>query len=272
VCDAKDIGMAPTEAAAMLLTRRRLAMDQKIARIDGAPPQIVEAFRSEEALLHRINSDKSEQTPTAPDPINVAAPAWTAVDIIVGVRLNVPDDDDEDDALARAIDIATDSVFCERRRAVHDWQRQKVEEWRKKTEPGGVLTVTEAEIQAAGKELDRLIELYNEKAVKAANKRRTETAILVATLGTAAVGGAAILAPALFAFAALGSLGGQQVAQLAVLGTGGFLQCLKHRLARSEIDASARVPAVGAMFHQLETDDRWKRRLRGPLPFLLPGF
>jgi hypothetical protein len=253
--------MAPTEEAAMFVTRRRLAQDEHIKREAGGPA-IIEAFRSEQALFKALNPAIQLPGP----PLLVADPAEAQIDVIVGVRLVVPNFKRADDALACAIDIARDPTYRERRQAVHSWQRQKVDEWSKKTELGALPAA--AEIEAAGRELDDLIAKYNQKAKKAAKKRRTETAILIATIGTAAIGVTASVVPSLFAFAAVGSLAGPQAIQATVFGANGLLQCIKHRVARSEPDAASRVPLVGAMFHQLEHGATWKRRLRAQLPFL----
>jgi len=270
VSDAKQFGMEPSEEAAMLLTKFRLAQDERVKKGDGIIPEVVAAFRSEKKLLEAIRPELTAVIPPQPAPTGLfstsgrqSMPAEMRIDVIVGTRIVVPNYDNEDDALSAAIDIAKDRTYRERRQTAHAWQRLKVDEWQKRE------TITEEEMQAAGRELDDLIERYNQLAKKAARKRRTETAILVATLGAGAVALGAGFAPWLFASAAAGGLAGSQLVQVGAFGASGLLQCIKHSISRSEPDAAARVPLVGAMFHQLENRSRWQQRHPNRFPFLM---
>lgn len=242
VQDAQLLTQAKSEEAALFMTRMILSMRHPVSLpADGVQPEVVAVYRS--------RRDAHLPTPEGMNPSDAA-------DYVVGIRLLAPDDRDPEDALRRAIDIARDSTFRQRRRAVHNWQRDKIQKWT------GISpdTVDPRKIRDAILELDELVRLYNEIVQKAAHKRRVETAILTGSIAASAVALTASAVPAVFAAASIGALAGSKVVTIGGFGASTLLQMKKHRMSASEPDAAARVPAVGAMFHQVESSLAGKSR------------
>jgi hypothetical protein len=196
-------------------------------------------------------------------PVPAAMAPDQAADYVVGVRLTFPDADDPEDALRLALPIARDDTFRQRRRVMQDWQRRHIQKWAQAGD-----TVSEYDVKQALAELDELIHAYNEYACGKHDKRRKETAI---TFGLLGIGAAGLLADTAaggmlgLTAASLGGLITPGVMKIGGFGAASFLQVKRHQLGASEPDAAARIPVVGAIFHQVEQaklrDSRWWRKL-----------
>jgi hypothetical protein len=235
VYDAGQLANAPTEAQALQLTRLRLAQTLKPRLPEGhVRPEVTAVARSlEKAVL--------------PVPSNMARDQ--AADYVVGVRLTFPDADDPEDALTIALDLARDDTFKSRRNKVRQWQRDLIARW-----SAAESDVTQKKINEAIAALDEEIKAYSEFVCGKRTKRRTETAI---TFGLIGVGGLAMAfdptvgAAVGLTASKLGGLISPAVAKLGAFGALSLLQVKKHNLAAAEPDAAARIPVVGAMFHQV---------------------
>jgi len=137
--------------------------------------------------------------------------------------------------------------FRDRRSRFHEWQHEVLGR--------GVLP------QDAAGELSRLIGEYNDAVQSATRSYRVETAMLVGSLGIAAVAAVASLAPALFTGIGIGVLGGAKVVSIGTTATGAVLQIAKHARGRRDPDSTTRTDLSGSMFHQIEEETGWKMRV-----------
>lgn len=245
--DAKNLSEAESDEAAQFLTRAILSMRHPVVRpMSGTQPEVIAVYRS--------NRDAHLPIPRGMRPEDAA-------DYVVGIRLLAPDDADPEEALRRAIDIARDGTFRQRRRAVQSWQRDKIKAW-SQADPD---KVDSEQVQEAMRELDSLAREFNQAIKRNTQKRRVEAAILTGLIASSAIALGASMAPAAFAGLSVGTLAGAKVASIGGFGASALLHVKKHFVSASEPDAAARVPVVGAMFHQVENRASWQARRFGGL-------
>ncbi len=225
--DAQDMN------AAMHQTRRVLAEHGRDYRPPGvAAVEVLAAYQSEGAF--------AELDPASPDRSSASE-----LDFLVAHRLAVPDEEDPEESLRRALHLCTDDTFCERRRRFHDWQRQIL--------LNGVVPVD------AARELEQLVRECNKVVERAAKSVRGETAMLVGGLSAATLATIAGIVPAAFVAVGIGVLKGTQVISIGNAAIGGILQIVRHVRGRRDPDSGAR-DLSGAMFHQIEAELGWRLR------------
>jgi hypothetical protein len=225
--DARDIN------AALHMTRRVLAEHGRDYRPPGvAAVEVISAYQSEDDFVEL-------------GPGNPERPAHSQLDFLIAQRLVVPDDEDSERALTRALELCRDDTYVRRRRCFHDWQRQTLSH--------GTLPADAAE------ELSQLVHEYNEYVRKAQGSFRVETAMLVGGLSVAALAAFAGVAPAMVAGIGIGALKGVQVVSIGNAAVGAVLQIARHVRNRKQPDSGAR-DFTGAMFHQIEADLGWVLR------------
>lgn len=152
VADAKKLSRARSSEAAQILTREILSMRHPVTRPTGGhQPEVVAVYRS--------SRDARLPVPEGMRPEDAA-------DYVVGIRLLAPDDHDAEEALRRAIDIARDSTFRQRRQAVQSWQREKIKAW-SQADPD---RVDRRKVEEAMRELDGLVREFNKIIWKSAGK------------------------------------------------------------------------------------------------------
>jgi hypothetical protein len=223
--DARDMN------AALQMTRRVLAEHGRDYRPPGVHAvEVVAAYQSEAdfVALDPASSGRSAQ-----------------LDFLIARRLAVPEDENPEHALERALELRSDSTFGTRRARFHDWERRILST--------GVLPADAAE------ELVQLVAEYNEAVRKSTGSYRVETAMLVGGLSMAALASVAGLEPSLVAGIGIGSLKGAQVVSLGNAAVGAVLQIARHVRGRKEPDANAK-DFSGAMFHQIEDELGWRLR------------
>jgi hypothetical protein len=212
--------------AALEITRRVLIEHSRNYR----PPGV--------SAIETLSAYQSEADFNEMDPAATAADKAAQFNFLVAHRVLVPDENDPEESLKRALGLARDEKFIERRRRFHEWQRSILAQ--------GIFP------RDAAAELSNLVAEYN-KAVATSNRAyRTETAILVGALGAAALATTASLAPGLFVAAGIGVLKGAQVMSIGAATTGGIVQIVRHLRSRRDPDAAARKELSGAMWHQME--------------------
>jgi len=166
---------------------------------------------------------------------------------LIACRLCVPDDQNEDDALKRALDFADKDSFQKRRQNFYAWQRDLISGGHS---PKNVL-----------RELEMLVADYNEDVSKHARKARSETILTGLALGGVALGTAAAVWPALLASLGISVAAGLKAVTLATAGNTAAIHIGRHLLGRRAPDAAQQVAAAGAMFHQIEDELGWKLRI-----------
>lgn len=225
--DARDMN------AALHATRRVLAEHGRDYRPPGVGAvEVIAAYQSE--------ADFAELDARSPQ-----RSAASELDFLIAQRLAVPDDDDPEDALKRALELRADDTFIRRRRRFHDWQRQVLST--------GVLPAD------AVQDLDELLREYNDAVRKVKGSFRVETAMLVGGLSAAALATVAGAAPAFVAAIGIGALKGAQVISIGNAALGAVLQIARHVRGRKDPDAGA-ADFSAAMFHQIEEDLGWRLR------------
>jgi hypothetical protein len=225
--DARDIN------AAFHMTRRVLAEHGRDYRPPGVGAvEVIAAYQSEADF---IALDRSSGLSAATSDLN----------FLIAQRLAIPENDDPENALQRALDLRHDDTFINRRRRFHDWQRRVLST--------GVLAAD------AAQELEQLVSEYNEAVRKAKGSFRVETVMLVGGLSVAAAAAVAGAAPAIAASVGIGALTGVQVVSIGNAAVGAILQIARHIRGRKEPDANSG-DYSGAMFHQIEEDLGWTLR------------
>jgi hypothetical protein len=224
--DAQDMN------AALHMTRRVLAEHGR----DYRPPGV---FSVEVIAAYQSEMDFRDLDPHA------ASATSAELDFQIATRLVVPDSDDPEHALDRALQVRTDSTFIRRRRRFHEWERKLLSQ--------GVLPVDAAD------ELVQLVAEYNESVRTSKGGFRVETAMLVGGLSLAALAAISGVAPSLVAGVGIGALKGAQVISIGNAAVGAVLQIARHVRGRKEPDAAAK-DFTGAMFHQIEEELGWRLR------------
>jgi hypothetical protein len=225
--DARDMN------AALHMTRRVLAEHGRDYRAPGvAAVEVIAAYQSE--------ADFSEL-----DASGSLGAAGSELDFLIAQRLAVPEDDDPEDALKRALELRGDNTFIRRRRRFHHWQRQILST--------GILP------EDAARELVQLVSEYNDAVRKAKGVFRVETVMLVGGLSVAALAALGGVAPALVGSIGIGALKGAQVVSIGNAAVGAVLQITRHVRGRKDPDAGAG-DFSAAMFHQIEEDLGWRLR------------
>ena len=225
--DARDIN------AALHITRRVLAEHGRDYRPSGvAAVEVISAYQSEDDFVEL-------------GPGNPERSANSMLDFLIAQRLVVPEDEDPERALERALELCEDGTYIRRRKRFHEWQRQILSH--------GILPAD------AAAELSQLVREYNESVKKVKGSFRVETAMLVGGLSVAALAAFAGVAPTMVAAIGIGALKGAQVVSIGNAALGAVLQITRHVRNRKEPDAGAR-DFSGAMFHQIEADLGWHLR------------
>lgn len=226
--DARDMN------SALHMTRRVLAEHGRDYRPSGVRAvQVIAAYQSE-ADFEELDTGSHQPS------------AESELDFLIAQRLAVPEDENPEDALQRALALRGDDTFIRRRRRFHDWQRE-------------VLSTGVVPSDAA-KDLDQLVREYNDVVRKAGASFRVETVMLVGGLSAAALATVAGVAPAVVASIGIGALKGAQVVSIGNAALGAVLQIARHVRGRKDPDASA-IDFSGAMFHQIEEDLGWRLRV-----------
>jgi hypothetical protein len=171
--------------------------------------------------------------------------AESELDFLVAQRLAIPNDEDPEKALKRALKLRSDSTFNRRRKRFHEWERKILST--------GVLP------EDAAKELVQLVSEYNDAVRKSTHSFRVETVMLVGGLSVASLAAVAGLAPTLVAGIGIGALKGAQVASIGNATVGALLQIARHVRNQKQPDANAS-DFSGAMFHQIEDETGWELR------------
>jgi hypothetical protein len=225
--DARDMN------AALHMTRRVLAEHCRDYRPKGVTAvEVVAAYQSEadfNELDSRVHRGAAE----------------SELDFLVAQRLAIPNDEDPEKALKRALKLRSDSTFNRRRKRFHEWERKILST--------GVLP------EDAAKELVQLVSEYNDAVRKSTHSFRVETVMLVGGLSVASLAAVAGLAPTLVAGIGIGALKGAQVASIGNATVGALLQIARHVRNQKQPDANAS-DFSGAMFHQIEDETGWELR------------
>jgi hypothetical protein len=225
--DAQDMN------AALHMTRRVLAEHGRDYRPLGvAAVEVIAAYQSE--------VDFQEL-----DPHGAVSATNSELDYQIATRLLVPESDDPEHALSRAMELRNDSTFIRRRRRFHEWERKILSQ--------GLLP------EDAAEELVHLVSEYNDAVRKSKGSFRVETAMLVGGLSVAALAAISGVAPALVAGVGIGALKGAQVISIGNAAVGAVLQIARHVRGPKEPDAVAK-DFTGAMFHQIEEELGWRLR------------
>jgi hypothetical protein len=199
-----------------------------------------------EGAVEPIRAYQSEVDFRALDlkPQDKAAEQTAQFNCLVAHAILIPDGEDSEECLKRAIDLAAKDKFVQRRRRFYDWQRQILAQ--------GIAP------KDAIRELEDLVREYNEAVASSGRSYRIETAMLVVALSAVALAATAAIVPGAFAAVGIGAFTGAQVTSLGSTTTGGIIQLLRHVRGRREPDDATRKELSGAMFHQLEQETGWK--------------
>lgn len=227
--EARDDNMAYSFSALLL------ADPQHRPRLDGIEPlSVVAAYQSETDVetLHPGMQESAEKA---------------KYDFLIAQRIEVPDDEDPEDSLKRAIEIANDEKFKQARYDLHEWQ--------------DLVTNRGASPETVVKQLEILIGEYNTQVANKAKKRRVEAAFLFGSLAAGALAVISGVSPALFSGLGVGALAGSNVVQVGSFATGGILQISQFSLQRSFEDEGTQRTLPAAMFHQIEKTLGWRWRV-----------
>lgn len=157
------------------------------------------------------------------------------VNFLIQHQLAVPDEAPQK-LLERVIHLTTENeTFKKRRRLFYDWQ---IDLLKNRIKPEHIL-----------KELDQLIRDFNAQALANDQKCRWETVITLLAVSGAALTSLAGFFPDAARYVALA--GGVNTAGLAVW---------RKFLSQKEVDASQRIAAPGAMYHQMDADTGFQYR------------
>jgi hypothetical protein len=228
--DVKDVN-EDEDKRGFKMTRRVLVDQERRYRPQGVTA--VEAFAAYQSEEEFNSNEQHRGAPTEEFNFQVAQ------------RVMIPDEEDPEESLKRALDVAHKDSFIRRRSRFHDFQR-------------GILASGIVPPDAA-RDIGSLIAEYNETVRASDRKFRTETVILIGTIGAAALAVAAGVAPGLFA-AGIGAFSGVQVATVGAGASGALLQIATFALGRRESANAASPNPTGAMFHQIEEETGWTYR------------
>jgi len=228
--DLKEINK-DEEKQGFYMTRHVLAQQERRYRPEGVTAvEAFAAYQSEEEF-HKNEQEQGART--------------AEFNFQVAQRILIPDEEAPEESLNRALDVAHKDSFIRRRSQFHDFQR-------------GILASGIVPPDAAN-DIASLIAEYNETVRASNRKHRTETAILIGTIGAGALAVAAGVAPGLFA-AGIGIFSGVQVATVGAGASGALLQIAAFALGREKSADAASPNPTGAMFHQIEEETGWKYR------------
>ena len=215
------------------MTRRVLAEHGRDYRPPGVGAvEVIAAYQSEDDFIELDASSTSSE-----------------LDFLIAHRIAIPNHDDPEESLKRALDLCSDDKFVKRRSRFHEWQRQ-------------ILSYGILPADAAG-ELDKLVREYSDAVRKGSDSFRIETVMLVGGLSVAALATIVGAAPALVAGIGIGALQGAQVVSIGNAAIGAILQVVSHLRNRKDPDGNAR-DFSGAMFHQIRAELGWNLRSNDP--------
>jgi hypothetical protein len=225
--DAQDMN------SALHMTRRVLAEHGRDYRPPGVGAvEVIAAYQSEADFVDL-------------DPGSPQRSKESELDFLIARRLTIPENEDPEYALERALELRGDATFNKRRRRFYEWERRILST--------GFLP------EDAADELVQLVSEYNDAVRKSMGSFRVETAMLVGGLSFAALAAVAGLAPELFAGIGIGTLKGVQVVSFGNAAAGAILQIARHVRSYKAPDAKAG-DFSGAMFHQIEDELGWRLR------------
>jgi hypothetical protein len=225
---------ARNESAGLKLTPSVLADYAREYRIPGVEAfEVIAAYQSENDFAE-LDAERNRSS------------AASELDFLIAQRLAIPEADDAEESLKRALGILESDRFLARRRALHDWQRTRLSQ--------GVSPATAAD------ELVALVKEFNRAVTATKGKFRLETVMLMGSLTLVGLGALAGIAPTAFAHLGMGSLAGTQVYSLGSAGAGAILQVARHAMGRRVPEPGAEF--AGAMFHQIEQETGWQLRTR----------
>jgi hypothetical protein len=218
--DAEQIVREIKEKAPYQMTRMALANAKPVDLPAGVTDVVsVAAFQSEQDFntCYRLESPDDRRPTQSPDERR------SALGFLLGQRLAVPDEDNPEQALRKAIELAKDDSFRENRRRLYEWQEAII---RDQIKP-----------EVAVKEMDQMVAGYNRSVQKATRKVYYRFAFTIAgvALGLAA-------APVSLGFASATVL--LAVAQFTTLDQ------------KPAIEAGESAPA--AMFHDIRKIALWR--------------
>ena len=168
------------------------------------------------------------------------------LNFLIAARLSIPDEQDPEECLKRALDLAHQQKFRARRRNFHNWQHD-------------ILSRGQIPQDAVG-ELTKLVGEFNEATETTGRSYRVETVVLVGLLATAALTTLAGIDPAAFSEIGVGALKGAQVMAIGGATTGALVQIARHIGGQRDPDADSLTDVSGAMFHQIEKETGWRLR------------
>jgi hypothetical protein len=229
--DARDM------SAALHMTRRVLAEHGRDYRPNGiGGVEVVAAYQSE-ADFDELETGRSERS------------SGSEVDFMIAQRLFIPDSENPEVSLKRALELCSNAKFIDRRKRFHDWQRQILSQ--------GILP------RDASAELDVLVREYNDAVKMSKGSFRVETVMLIGGLSATAIAAFAGIVPTAVAGAGIGALKGAQVVSIGNAAIGAVLQVVRHVRNRKEPDRGV-MDFSGAMFHQIEEELGWRLRATPP--------
>jgi hypothetical protein len=228
--DLKDINSEDEVKYGYHMTRRVLVDQERRYRPEGVTAvEAFAAYQSEsEFQKHELDQKKQIEEFT----------------FLVAQRILIPNEQDPEESLKRALDVADKEDFRRRRTRFYDFQRQILAR--------GIVPAD------AANEIVELVKAYNETVRASGREFRVETAILTGSIGAAALATAATIAPAFFGGIGIGTLAGAQVATIGAAAAGAVLQIAMFALGRKDPDGASDPNPTGAMFHQIEEETGWK--------------
>ena len=220
--------------SAFEMTRRVLIDQGRNYRPKGVEAiEVFSAYQSEADFQH-LDYRAGEADPTS------------ELNYLIATRLSIPDEQDPEECLKRALDLAHQQKFRARRRNFHTWQHN-------------ILSRGQIPQDAVG-ELAKLVREYNEAVETTGRSYRVETAVVVGLLATAALVTLAGIAPAAFSAIGVGVLKGAQVMTIGGATTSAVVQIARHLGGQRDPDADSLTDVSGAMFHQIEKETGWRLR------------
>ena len=230
--DQKDIN------SALEITRRVLIEQGRNYRPKGV--DLIEVFSA-----YQSQKDFNELDPTASTDALVREKI-ARTNLLLSHRLAVPNEKDEAENLKRALDLAHNPEFKQRRSRFYEWQHD-------------ILSRGHLPEDAAAA-MVKMAQEFNSSVEQPGRDYRWETVVLCCSIAATGMATAASLFPATFAALGVGALEGAQVMQIGGFATGAVIQIAKH-VAGGETPEEAEIDNVsGAMFHQIEQELNWTLR------------
>lgn len=228
-------------AARYEATRRALAMGaQNYEKPPGVDRILVySAFQSEDQVAVRNLPEAGPHQPIA------LADKTARMNGLVAARILVPDERDGEESLKRALDVTTKPDFLDSRREFFNWQQDVLLE--------GLSP------EDATERLEGAIKRYNSFVERSGRSWRTETIVTALVVAGSVAIAAATVAPGIFAPLAAYGFAGNEIVTLGSAAVGAVAQLSKQAFSRPGAPEQMPEPAA-AMFHQLEVEDRWRRR------------